>query len=96
MIATPDDTLGLALNGIRGGHMQVKPDGPHWFKITGKCPISRDIHSIKVRVADFYAFKVLDDINVAFRNYTPDEREFLISGTSPKGWDKAFPKEDDE
>ena len=30
----------------------------------------------------------------AFPNLSPAQREFIISGTSPEGWDLLFPPED--
>ncbi len=35
-------------------------------------------------------------VEEAFPYLSESDREFLISGFSPAGWDKIFPPEDDE
>ena len=32
----------------------------------------------------------------AFPNLTPDQREFILTGSTPEEWDEAFPEVDDE
>lgn len=32
----------------------------------------------------------------AFPNLTPDQREFILTGTTPEEWDEAFPEVDEE
>lgn len=36
------------------------------------------------------------NIQKLFWYLTPDQREFILTGSSPEEWDKAFPEEDDE
>lgn len=32
----------------------------------------------------------------AFPDLTPDQREFILTGTTPEEWDEAFPEVDEE
>ena len=32
----------------------------------------------------------------AFPNLSPDQREFILTGSTPEEWDEAFPEVDDE
>lgn len=52
--------------------------------------------SVVVKEADLKSYESGEKkyVQTAFPYLSTDDREFLISGMSPEGWDKAFPLDD--
>jgi hypothetical protein len=71
--------------------IESKPAGGGKVVLTRTCPFCRKEHSITVGQEDFARGKALAAggalAQEAFPSWTPDEREFLISGVCPKCWD---------
>ena len=59
-------------------------------KITGNCVITGEEYSCTVPTAGLQRWLDGDLIQNAMPDVSLDDREFLISGISPTGWDKAF------
>lgn len=65
--------------------------------VSGRCFVTGKEHSIRVKVPELVAW--LQDrglIQHVMPSTTEDQREFLMSGTSPEGWAQTFPPEDEE
>ena len=69
-----------------------------WLTVSGRCQVTQEQHSIKVLRAGFEAWFRGRQPGATYRpliqdclpNASPDEREFLMSGTSPAGWKRMF------
>jgi hypothetical protein len=70
------------------------PGNPSMAKVTGKCVITEKEHSVIVPFDGVEAYKAGAYIQAAFPRTSADDREFLISGCSPEGWEKVFGKKD--
>ncbi|MEE8241508.1 MAG: hypothetical protein V3R16_09595 [Nitrospirales bacterium] len=65
--------------------------------LTGLCVVTRKIHMIVVFTAELEAWLgARQHIQDAMPSSTIEEREFLLSGTSPEGWALTFPPEEEE
>jgi len=60
-------------------------DDVHKYTFTGTCHVTGSQHSVTVLGSELFAFNQTDRIN-EFKSLSPEDREFLISGTSPLGW----------
>jgi len=63
--------------------------------ITG--PYSDDrtrLHSVTVKMEDIQKYLKGEYIQVAFPYLSNEDREFLLSGTSPEGWKRMFGDEE--
>ena len=58
--------------------------------INQKCRVTGTPWSVTVYKEDYDAWKGGKYAQDAFPYLTADEREFIISGTSPEGWEKLF------
>lgn len=67
---------------------QYSPNHTYTFK--GVCKITREPYSVEVKADELYAYRQGAYAQDAFRSLDAGQREFLISGISPKGWDKLF------
>jgi hypothetical protein len=62
-----------------------------WLQVSGPCAITREEYVVKVPRDGFVSWtnsKVA--IQVALPTVSVDNREFLISGISPVGWERSF------
>lgn len=67
------------------------PEQPGFVTLRGPCFVTKEIHeSPPVSLAALEAYESGTFAQVAFPDLPPEEPEFLISGTSPAGWRKAF------
>ena len=66
-------------------------NGQHVYTFTGPCVITKKTVSVKVPAEALYAYRQGAYIQDALSMLSVDEREFLMSGMSKEGWDKAFP-----
>lgn len=65
--------------------------------VVGRCAVLDTEYAVTVRRADLEAWQAMQVYaEDAFPILSEGDREFLISGFSPAGWDKMFPPEDDE
>jgi hypothetical protein len=55
-----------------------------------RCDITDTIYSVVVDKSAYNAWKSGAFAQDAFPNLTNDQREFLISGTTPAEWDEMF------
>ena len=63
-------------------------DPEHQYTFTGPCVVTGEDYSVTVRGENLFRFRQSDDLNDL--GISLDDREFVISGTSPRGWDKLF------
>lgn len=61
----------------------------HTYTFTGLCRVTGEEHSVTVKGEELFKMRQTDSM-MALRSLDAGDREFLISGTSPKGWDKLF------
>ena len=64
--------------------------GQHVYIYTGSCVVTGKPFTVKVPAAGLFAYRNGAFIQDAFPTLSKDEREFLISGTSPEGWEQIF------
>ncbi len=61
----------------------------HYYKFTGPCIVTGEEYSVTVQGSELFQMRKTDSM-MALKSLDSGDREFLISGTSPKGWDKLF------
>tara|TARA_B100000427_G_scaffold311480_1_gene302166 strand:+ start:1432 stop:1671 length:240 start_codon:yes stop_codon:yes gene_type:complete len=61
----------------------------HTYTFSGACLVTGETYSVTVKGSELWDFRNSDNIH-AFKSLSMEDREFLISGTSPAGWDKLF------
>jgi len=69
-------------------------NGKQFYVFTGKCVITGKSVSVKVPGPGLFKYRQDAYIQDAFPEMSKDDREFLMSGMSKEGWDKAFGKEE--
>ena len=62
----------------------------HTYTFTAQCVVTGEPHSVTVKGADLFKYNRGEYIQDAFPYLTPGDREFLMSGVSPKGWSMMF------
>ena len=68
---------------------RFEPDGR--VRLTGPCAVTGKEYSIVVPIEGVIAYFTLGaNLAQAFPELPREEREFLISGTSPEGWIQLF------
>ena len=68
---------------------RFEPDGR--VRLTGPCTVTGKEYSIVVSLEGVVAYFTLGaSAAAAFPELPREEREFLISGTSPEGWTRVF------
>lgn len=58
--------------------------------IVDKCRITGEVYSITVPMKGYRLWQAGELIQNAMPELSAEDREFLISGTSPNGWKKLF------
>ena len=61
----------------------------HTYTFTGSCLVTKKEYSVTVKGSELFAMRQTDNI-MALTSLKDEYREFLISGTSPEGWDEIF------
>lgn len=61
----------------------------HWYVFEGPCRVTKKKYSVKVPADELYAMRRSGTIN-ALTSLSADDREFLMNGYSPEGWDALF------
>jgi hypothetical protein len=68
---------------------RLEPDGR--VRLSGPCVVTGNEYSVLVTLGGVIAYFTLGaNIAEAFPELAHEEREFLISGTSPEGWKQLF------
>lgn len=77
---------------LKLNHHQVhsEPDNGCMVIVSGKCTVTGKDHSITANIHQLMAWKEGIHAQVAFPYMSPGDREFLISGCSPEGWDELM------
>ena len=65
-------------------------DNQHFYTFTGPCVVTGELHSVKVKGPDLFKYQHGGRISECFPYLSVGDREFIISGTSPDGWDEMF------
>lgn len=66
-----------------------------WTTLQGKCVITHKPYSVRVLSADLQQYRQRGGLAQNIFSYLPKgDREFIISGISPEGWDTIFTEED--
>lgn len=60
----------------------------HTYKFTGPCRVTGKPHSVTVDGPKLFKFRQTNDL--ADLGLDANGREFVLSGTSPEGWDQLF------
>ena len=68
----------------------------HVYKFSGECLVTRKPYSVTVPASGLFKYHRGAYIQEAFPDLSSDDREFLISGTSPEGWKQLYGDEDEE
>ena len=67
-------------------------NGQHTYTFTGPCVITKKQHSVVVKGPELYAYRRGAKMQDAMRSVNSSDREFLMTGISPEGWDRIFGK----
>lgn len=78
-----------------GQTVEQDPKNTDNVLIKGKCQVTKKDHSVSVPKQGFYGWKAGQLIQQALPTVSSDDREFLVSGTSPEGWAQLFPPEEE-
>lgn len=71
----------------------VEAFNPHRFIYTGQCRVNNSLYTVEIPAEELYAYRQGAMAQDAFKSLSADEREFLISGSTPSGWFEMFPPE---
>ena len=61
----------------------------HTYTFTGPCLVTGEDYSVTVKGSELFDFRRTNSI-MMLKSLCAGDREFLISGTSPMGWEKLF------
>jgi hypothetical protein len=73
----------------RLNYTETYGDDGHTYTFTGPCVVTGEDYSVTVKGSELFKMRQTNNIR-ALKSLDSGDREFLISGTSPKGWDKIF------
>lgn len=65
------------------------------IRITATCVVTKKPYSVVVKRSAYNKWQSGILAQNAFPDLSLEDREFLISGTSPEGWNKMFGEESD-
>jgi hypothetical protein len=66
------------------------PDNSNQVRVTIQCPVTQTTHTLTVGKAAYESWLAGEYVQVAFPRLSADDRERLISGISPEGWNQMF------
>lgn len=72
------------------GRLIISTDESDWIEIQKCCGVTGEPYSVSVRECDYASWKSGTLAQQAFPYLSREDREFIISGTSPKGWEVLF------
>lgn len=88
------------MNRLRYGQVtRPDPNNTENTIVSGLCQVTKKPYEVSVPTASLKCWlEGADHIQYCLASLSKDDREFLISGTSPEGWEKLFgnPDEDEE
>ena len=61
----------------------------HYYRFTGPCVVTGKEYSVIIRGPELFQMRRTDSI-MELKSLSADDREFVISGTSPEGWKKIM------
>ena len=64
------------------------------IECSANCVVTGEPYAVTVSTAGLLAYRGGALMQICFPELPAEEREFLISGMSPDGWDKTFPSGD--
>lgn len=64
--------------------------------VFGRCFVTDDLYSVACRLHQYVQWQEGKHIQAVMPDLSDGDREFLISGTSPKGFDILFKDEEDD
>ena len=64
----------------------------HKYIFTGKCVFTGKEYSVTVNAHELHEFRVTGDME-SFKSLSTEDKEFMISGISPEGWNQLPPEE---
>lgn len=67
----------------------------HTYTFVGPCVVTGEEQRVTVKATDLFRYRQGGYVQECFHYLSKDDREFLISGTSAKGWKMLFGDEDD-
>jgi hypothetical protein len=76
--------------------LEIRDNGDGTVTVSGFCRITGKPHAVTVPAIGLKKWNAGDYIQNALPEATPDEREWLMTRTSPEGWEKLFPKESED
>lgn len=74
---------------------RMKSNGDGTATISGRCIMTKEEYSVTAPEADCLVWLKGAFVQNAFPNMSAGDREFLISGISPKGWEQTFGPDED-
>ena len=77
-------------------YTESKEPEPHTYTFTGPCMVTGRPYSVTVLAKELFAYRQDIHIQDAMPSVSAEDREFLISGTSPEGWKEVFGSEEEE
>lgn len=82
------------MSGLR--YNQIAIDSPNGTtRVVGRCVVTDEVHEITVPTAGLNAWIRGELIQRALPTVSNEDREFLLSGTSPEGWRLLFGDEEE-
>ena len=69
-------------------YTQNHEEGTYTF--TGPCRVTGDSYTVTIPGSELFDLNQGLPIQDALKSLEPEQREFVMSGTSPKGWEKLF------
>ena len=69
---------------------QEDAQNPNTVTLSGPCYVTGKEYTVKVQYPDLQKYFAGAYMQDAFPYLSADDREFLISGTSPEGWEQMF------
>lgn len=68
----------------------------HGYIFTGPCFVTKKEYSVFVPAEELFAYNQGKHIQDAMPSVSKEDREFLMSGMSPEGWNLAFPPDEED
>lgn len=65
-------------------------DGKHVYIFTGECLITHKKYSVTIPGEELHDYRKGHLIQIAMPSVSKEDREFLMSGISPEGWEVEF------
>ena len=68
----------------------------HVYVFTGKCVVTGKPYTVTLPAQGLFNWNQGMSVQKAFPDLSPDDREFIVSGMSPEGWNQVFPPDESE